>query len=216
VSGVLKSSYDADLKRWGALLARLGAKSDADAVFWELLERYAEPQRAYHTFHHIQACLATFDEARDLAERPDEVEVALWLHDVVYDPHAGDNEEQSAQWAVRHLQRLGVPEPTVRLVCDLIRATRHDRVPCAIDAKLVMDIDLAILGRDGTVFDVYERQIGREYDWVPEAQFREGRTAVLRAFLERAYIYHTEFFRDRLEAQARTNLARSLEQLTGA
>ena len=209
----MTGSYIADLERWRALLARLGSESKVDAVFWELIEGYSESQRAYHTFDHVYGCLATFDEVRDLADRPNEVEAALWLHDVVYDPRAGDNEEQSAQWAACRLLGVGVPEPTVRIVCDLVLVTRHDRVPCGIDAKLVADIDLAILGGDGSAFDVYERQIGREYDWVPEAQFRRGRAEVLRAFLARAYIYQTEVFRTRYETQARENLARSLESL---
>ena len=53
----------------------------------------------------------------------------------------------------------------------------------------------------------------REYAWVPDVQFRAGRSARLRLFLERPAIYATEFFRAKYEAAARSNLERSIQKL---
>jgi len=50
---------------------------------------------------------------------------------------------------------------------------------------------------------------------VSEETFRAGRAKVLRQFLDRPRIYGTDFFRDRYEAGARENLARSLVALGG-
>jgi len=59
-------------------------------------------------------------------------------------------------------------------------------------------------------FDEYEREVRAEYAWVPGSHFRAKRKEVLQAFLARAAIYSTAPMRERLEARARANLARSL------
>jgi predicted metal-dependent HD superfamily phosphohydrolase len=63
------------------------------------------------------------------------------------------------------------------------------------------------------VFDGYEAAVRKEYAWVPEAAWIAGRSAVLRSFLNRPFIYLSEEFRDRFEAQARENIRRSLAAL---
>ena len=94
------SELDALLVRWRAAWPSVAA-AGVDAIFHDLTARYAEPQRAYHTMEHVTECLSHFDTARHLLARPDEVELALWFHDAVYDPRRGDNEEQSARLAER-------------------------------------------------------------------------------------------------------------------
>ena len=78
---------------------------------------------------------------------------------------------------------------------------------------LLQDIDLSILGADAELYDRYEGWIRQEYDFVPEAAFRTGRSAVLRSFLGQDVIYHTVELRERLEVSARDNLSRALVEL---
>ena len=49
--------------------------------------------------------------------------LAACLHDVVYDPRAGDNEERSATYAEQQLGALGVPSPIVARVATASRRT---------------------------------------------------------------------------------------------
>ena len=101
----------------------------------------------------------------------------------------------------------------VQRVNSLIMATKHDQ-PCrSRDEAVLTDIDLAILGSDPERFAEYERQIRVEYSWVPDQQFRDGRTAILRRFLERDSIFQTESFRKRFEIQAKENLLASIRML---
>jgi predicted metal-dependent HD superfamily phosphohydrolase len=92
--------------------------------------------------------------------------------------------------------------------------TRHETTPHEADAALLCDIDLSILGRSPEVFDLFERQIRREYAMVPEPMYRTRRSEVLRRFLSRPTIYRTAWFRRRYETRARANLERSLTQLS--
>ena len=75
-------------QRWTALWQRLGAQGDANAVYDNLIARYSEPHRAYHTLEHIGHCLDEFEQVRHLATNPDAVELALWYHDAIYDTKA--------------------------------------------------------------------------------------------------------------------------------
>lgn len=218
-------------RRWLELWIRLGAARQADGVLADayagLMERFAEKHRHYHTARHIGECLAHFDNVREhdisLCEHPNEVELALWFHDAIYNPRAKDNEAQSANWAVRVMQDAHVPsevdmnasaEARAR-VHGLIMATCHDAMPDTPDAQVLVDIDLAILGADGARFDEYEREVRAEYAFVPEFLFRRTRKNILQGFLDRSTIYSTGYFREKLEKKARDNLARSLASLNG-
>ena len=179
----------------------------------ELVARYAEPHRRYHTLQHLGECIAAFDPVVALAAHPGEVEATLWFHDAVYDVKAHDNEVRSAAWAERALLDAGVPIEPARRVHALVLATRHDALPTSADAWLVVDIDLSILGAEPARFDEYEHQIRQEYAWVANDVFRMKRRELLLHFLNCPFLYGTAYFRGRLEHRARENLRRSVEQL---
>lgn len=196
--------------RWRDLWTRLGAAGDPEAVLSDLRSRYSEPHRAYHTLAHIRHCLEEFEPLRAQAAAPDAIELAIWYHDAIYDPRAADNEERSAELFARTAGSAGLAGPLIETTRTLILATRHRAVPADADARLFVDIDLAILGQPWDRFQQYEEEIRREYSWVPSLIFRMKRGQILRGFLDRPTIYGTPAFRDRYEASARENLRRSL------
>jgi predicted metal-dependent HD superfamily phosphohydrolase len=190
---------------WDKCFDDLGVARPPPAVFDDLLARYDEPHRAYHTRQHLEECFGWFAQARPLMRAPGEVALALFYHDAIYDTHASDNEARSAVLA------RSVHDSTA--VEALIMATKHDVVAPEGDAQVLIDIDLSILGAAPARFDEYEQQVREEYAWVATDAFREGRSGVLRQFAARARIYETDFFSAHLEAAARSNLARSLAKL---
>lgn len=202
------------LARWQQLWQRLTGRLPAERWWLELQREYNAPHRAYHTLQHLAECLQHFDAVRNWLQHPDEVEVALWAHDVIYDTHRQDNEEASAQWAQTLLQETAAPPATIQRVTDLIRLTKHIAEPVDEDGAFLLDIDLAILGADPTRFAEYERQVRQEYSWVAWAAFCTGRAQILQSFLQRPTIYRTPFFQSRFEAQARANLTASLAHLS--
>jgi predicted metal-dependent HD superfamily phosphohydrolase len=203
-----------DQQRWTGLWSRLGAQGSGLSIFTHLAAAYAEPARAYHTAEHIQDCLIQLDRSREVARRPDEVEVALWFHDAVYVPGASDNEDRSARLAQTALQACAVQLEVSRRVAELVLATRHLTLPREPDGQLLCDIDLSILGREPEVFDEFERRIRQEYAWVPEPMYRSTRAEVLAGFLRRRPIFQTKYFREQYELPARANLERVLHDLS--
>jgi predicted metal-dependent HD superfamily phosphohydrolase len=200
-------------ERWCALMRAFGV-ADHLAMFDRVHAAYREPHRFYHDVSHIDACLGQFARSHSLARSSAEVEMALWLHDVVYAPRASDNEVRSARWAVDFLRSAGVPEARASLVEAHIMATVHAAEPHDPDSRLVVDIDLSILGRDETMYDAFERNVRQEYQWVPWLVYRRKRIEVLGTFLERPRIYFTESFRESYESPARANLARAIAMLS--
>jgi predicted metal-dependent HD superfamily phosphohydrolase len=199
-----------DRVRFAAAWRAVGASYD-NASAW-LADRYAEGHRAYHDAEHVAECLAWLDRVRDLAERPAELEVALFFHDAMYEPLASDNEARSAQELRQLAREAGMPTEAVERIVGLIESTAtHDAG--SGDAALLSDIDLAILGAPPARYARYEREVRREYAAIDEASYRVGRAQVLRGFLERVEIYRTPRLAARLEAQARDNLSSALRAL---
>lgn len=200
-------------ERFTTLLRRLGATQDSTALGDALLAAWSTPDRAYHGRAHLEDCLAQLDGAVTDPATRDLVEAALWFHDAVYDPRAGDNEERSASWAVEALPAAGVSLDLAIQVARLVRLTAgHAAVP-DVAGQLVCDIDLSILGRPVEEFDDYDRRVRAEYAWVPEPAYRAGRSRVLQDFLHRDPLFQTPAFRRRFEPQARVNLRRALAAL---
>jgi predicted metal-dependent HD superfamily phosphohydrolase len=194
---------------WSEAWRALGAVAD-DALLAELLARYGEAQRAYHTLQHLGECLVHLARERDGAERPAEVALALWFHDAIYDVHRPDNEARSADWARQAARRAGLAPEVAERLHALVMTTRHDAQPVGADARLLVDIDLAILGATPARFAEYERQIRIEYAHVAPAVFEPRRRQILGGFLARDPLYNTAPMRTWLEASARANLGRAV------
>jgi predicted metal-dependent HD superfamily phosphohydrolase len=200
-------------QRWLELTDALGSpRAAAESAFADLAGRYAESARAYHDLDHIRAVL---DSVESLwPGPPPALALAAWLHDVIYDPRAADNEERSAAHARSLAGPLAWPGWAVEEAARLILLTRTHRCdPDDRAGRVLLDADLAVLGAAPEDYDRYARAIRREYAWVDEAAYRAGRARVLEGFLARPRLFLTdEFFRAR-EAAARENLRREVEGL---
>lgn len=201
------------LNRWHALWQQAGAAKSQAHLYHQLIQAYAEKHRAYHTMSHIEHCLNEFDHVKQWIQYPVEVELAIWFHDIIYQPHASANEEKSAAMTVSQLTRAQATAVQIDLVKNLILATKHDRPPDGSDAKYLVDIDISILGAPPEVYRRYEENIRREYRWVPKILFIKGRKKILASFLDRDRIYYTQFFADQYERQSRSNLEAAIQRL---
>ena len=207
---------------WAAAWSSLGRPAPV-GLQAELMTAWSEPQRLYHDQRHLRECLALWTRWREHSPRAGEVAIALWFHDAIYDPQApvsGSNELNSAAWA-RSLVRAGADSDTAQRVHDLVMATQHgftqETAPAALgaslDAQLLVDIDLSILGSPAERFQRYDQDVRKEYAWVPGFRYQEARAQVLQSFLDRPQLYHGGHAVALLEAQARINLAAALSRL---
>ena len=207
-----------DLKRFHSLWVRAVGSGDADTVWQALDACYGEPARAYHNWTHIEAMLAGLDSVRGEAEfqavRYDEIELAIYFHDAIYDPHAKDNEARSAEMFRQAVARGSIIGPeAIERIAEMILATMTHGPSADSSTKLLLDLDLQILGSPPQSYDAYAHAVRAEYGFVPEELWRSGRAAVMKRFLERPAIFQTAHFNRLYEGAARENIAREVAGL---
>jgi predicted metal-dependent HD superfamily phosphohydrolase len=181
--------------RWVAANAPWGRGGTVRRAGADLLARYGEAHRHYHTAEHLAEVLTL------LAGAPPEVELAAWFHDAVYDARAmpGVNERASAELAVAVLSAIG---EVARLI-DLTAG--HVAAPGDVHGRALVDADLWILRSPASRYRRYAADVRLEYAFLSDAEWRDGRSRVLGRFLADPH----------LPVAARANLRWELAALGG-
>lgn len=200
---------EATFNRFSLLCDRVDLPAGDSCRIWNSLEdRYRESHRHYHNLRHIDSMLEHLDRVHP---GDDAVELAIWFHDIVYDPRSGENEVLSERFFEECLGRALHAELSTDVV-RLILATDYSRERTGrSDEDLIRDIDLSILAADQAQYSAYRVAIRSEYSHVPDRDFMAGRQAILMRFLV-GRIYFTVGFGE-FEAAARRNIAMELECL---
>ena len=195
---------------WALTAKQLSLDDDTTQKFHaSLYDAYSEVQRHYHSIQHIVECLEHFHQIKTHLDDTLSVELAIWFHDVIYNPQAHDNEQQSADYMQRMLENVLGAEQIAKIYAWILATKAH--APTAdTDLAYLLDIDLAILASDPMRFAEYERQIQQEYAWVEPSLYVKKRQQVLKHFLEKQLLYQTPFFQKRYERLAKQNLAQAL------
>ncbi|MCP4322408.1 MAG: hypothetical protein GY787_11290 [Alteromonadales bacterium] len=197
---------------WLDLMKRLGFDSNIDT--YEKLEScYSEKHRYYHNSNHINVTLKYLEQVHDLADNYNAVELALWFHDAIYNIFSSTNELDSANWASEFLKSNNANDELIKIVHRLIMSTLHTITPTENDQRLIVDIDLTILGCDTELYDEFELWIRKEYQLIPNVIYRKKRKEVLEGFLAKERIYSHQYFINLFEKSARKNLKSAIESL---
>lgn len=216
--------------RWDALLpghSPIGA---------ELLNRWHEPHRVYHSPVHLRHTLDSLTLLLQIqrgqvaeASAPPATEadvvveaLALWFHDAVHtggSSASASDEEDSAQLAIDLLGPVAgrhnlLSTQDVDEVARLVLVTKeHDPAPDDHAGARVSDADLAILGSAPDRYARYVTQVRTEYTHVPDGVFRPARGRILDALVRKGPIFRTPAGSERWEAQAQHNLRTELASL---
>ena len=194
----------------------------------DLLERYEQPHRKYHTSVHLSEMLTALKTLykRHHTATPRAVLLAAWFHDAVYEANPGEDEAASADLARTTLTPLAstgsLTNREVTAIAHLIELTASHQLADGIeeytsgaltraDAAFFLDADLAILAADSPRYTRYVAGVRAEYaHYAPDA-FTRGRAAILQGFLNRTAIYASDTAHLLWDAPARLNLRTELE-----
>ncbi|WP_030682157.1 hypothetical protein [Streptomyces sp. NRRL B-1347] len=209
--------YEGLRTRWHTTLTAAHPKAappDPAPYADNLLARWAEPHRRYHTLTHLTAVLDHIDTLEQHAEAPHLVRLAAWFHDAVYAPDRSENEERSARLAERALPEAGLTDEDTAEVARLVRLTvTHDPAEGDRDGEVLCDADLAVLAAPPDAYAAYAAAVREEYAFVPDEAFRQGRADVLRQLLALPRLFRTPHGAAHWEAPARENLSAELALL---
>ena len=119
--------------------------------FQRIIQRYSKSRRHYHNLEHLSRLFSLCGELE--IENHDMI-LAIFYHDVIYNPKFANNEKRSAIFARRSLERMGIDKERTDKIGEKILATRdHLSGDYDITTELFLDLDMAILGAE---FDEYE------------------------------------------------------------
>ncbi|MFF1832451.1 DUF4031 domain-containing protein [Paenarthrobacter sp. NPDC058040] len=177
----------------------------------ELLERWGEDSRKYHGRTHLLAVLEALDVLTEPALPARTVCLAAWFHDAVYEGIAGQDEEESARLAEDRLASAGLAPGDVAEVARLVRLTdKHSPEPGDHAGALLCDADLSVLGGDEQSYARYVAAVREDYAHVSDADFANGRAAVVRHLLGLDPLFHGDRAKALWLDAARRNLAAEL------
>lgn len=199
-------------EKWLGLMGRLGFESNIE-TYSKLVSRYSQKHRYYHNANHIDASLKFLRQVKQLANDYNALEIALWFHDAIYNIFSSSNEIDSANWAADFLKLNNANEDFIENVHRLIMATQHNATVHDNDERLIVDIDLAILGSNSEMYEQFERWVRREYKFIPSFIYKKKRKEILEGFLSRERIFSHEYFFEKFETSARNNLKNAINSL---
>ena len=188
------------------------------ALWQDIATRYSEPQRAYHSLQHIHQLFIQFKKVKHNLYEPHIIALALYYHDVIYEPTRSDNELKSAEYAVESLRSYLSAEQCQHIYALIMMTATHQIDTLAhedkiSDAAYLLDMDLSILGAPWSEYDQYAQAVRQEYVHVAKENYRVGRIAVLEKLLAHSSLYLTAYYHKRLEKQARKNIKREISFL---
>lgn len=212
-------------------------QTSAQSAWQHVRSAYLAPDRHFHNLRHIAECLAVADEIAALMKwpaMPVELELAIWFHDLVYQPGARSNEAKSAkrlaelvqpaQLAQNQLAQNQLAQPVQsgqratgsQVVPDamglILQTATHGAEPCSLSA-VMCDCDLWILGSPSRRYRAYAQAIRQEFGRLPNWIYRRGRSAFLRNMLARPRLFATRPLDEALSVQARDNISAELAEL---
>ena len=188
------------------------------ALWQDIAVRYNESQRAYHSLQHIQQLFLQFEKIKHQLHEPHIIALALYYHDIIYDPRRSDNELKSAEYAVEALKGYLSAEQCQHIYALIMMTATHELHECldkdtVSDAAYLLDMDLSILGTPWSEYQVYAQAVRQEYRHIANEDYRTGRIAVLQKLLAHPVLYLTAYYHNQFEVQARDNIKREISLL---
>jgi predicted metal-dependent HD superfamily phosphohydrolase len=199
--------------------------------WWGVIENYMKvtEARPYHNLIHIADLLHLCENVFTVKDKTS-VYLAVYFHDVIYDPKNGDNEERSArifeEFAIECRELVGsgcewATRSRINDIANWIRETSRHTTSEYIspfsqeDFHLFLDMDMSILGADRDRYAKYSHDVRQEYRHIPDKLFAKGRMAFLESLLsvEDEKLYRTSAARLLFLDSAKSNVRWEFDSL---
>ncbi len=182
--------------------------------FWDDIEsNYSSKNRHYHTLNHLENLLNQLSEVKNEIKDWNCILFTLFYHDIIYKATKSDNEEKSADFALKIMTELSVSNFMIDNCKNQILATKTHSINSDSDTNFFIDADLSVLGQDWNSYSSYYKNVRKEYSIYPNILYNPGRKKVLKHFLAMEKIFKTDYFYQKFEANARLNVQKELELL---
>lgn len=183
-----------------------------DKGYWNILiGKYSESHRAYHNLSHIYSMLQALEQTT--FQGSDNLLMAIWYHDIIYNSKKKDNEKLSADLFKEHWSKHLASDVISSVETIILSTEKHYPLSEDEDIKIMLDLDLFILSSPSGTYMKYAEAVRHEYKWVPKILYKNGRKKVLQSFLKRDRIYFSDYFSETLEPIARENLSLEIKNL---
>lgn len=179
----------------------------------EVITQHQKKGRYYHTLAHLKAIWQQLQPVKEQIQDWPIIVCAIAYHDFEYNILKSDNEERSAEIAIKKLINLNLTPAQLERCRQHIVATKGHHISSDTDTNYFTDADLSILGADTESYIVYAKNIRKEYRYYPDLLYKPGRRKVLDFFLQMPRIFKTDHFYRIYENQARLNLSDELKRL---
>jgi len=194
----------------------LNLKSDEVIIskcFDEIILAHEDEGRYYHNLEHLNDLFTELEQASHLIDDFNLVNIAVFYHDIIYNPTANNNEEKSAEFSSNHLKLMGASEQLIKSVHEAIIRTKKHSESENNNINLFTDADLSILATKPEDYKNYSQKIRYEYITYPSYLFDKGRIQALKQLMDTGRIFKTEYFYKLYEKQALDNLQDELKSL---
>lgn len=199
-----------------------------DDIFRVVSGMYSERHRQYHNLSHISDMVDKLKSLKGTKYEKyiDSIEMhlAILFHDIIYNPKANDNEEQSVKFLFKVMPML-VPEimaecpEVLERVAFMIMCTKKHVIPESPDCqemfdeyeeleemtKVFLDLDLSVFLGKMSQLRLYEDGIREEYNFIADKEYYPARLSILKSFMNRPRIFLSDAF-ENADERARKNL----------
>ncbi len=198
-----------------SLVSKYSIDSEYINSLWnEIAKNHSKKSRYYHNLSHLENLYQNLLLVKKEILEWDVILFALFYHDYIYNVLKQDNEERSADKAVKILSSLSIDLDKIELCQDIILATKGHQISENSDINYFTDADLSILGSRWTDYETYYKNVRREYRYYPDFLYNKGRIKVLKHFIIMPRIFKTDHFYALYENQAKNNLNKEVALLS--
>lgn len=163
---------------FGALLTKWNIRSSAS----DLLDRWREPHRRYHSLSHLDDLVQQINSRADINEKEKEILLITALfHDIIYDPQRADNEECSAKLLISLCGE--VTDDISEIVRCILETADHK--PSSRLSTIFSEMDMSIVKQPIAALLEWESGIAYEYSFLSPEKYCAGRIQFLKNMIER-------------------------------